>query len=273
MTDAPADERPDGIAQRVLDDGTPEHLLREEPLVLDVGGDTLVTMRTPGDDEHLAVGFLLSEGVIRTAASVTDCQFTPGDAAAGTADTLHVRLEGHTGDREPRTGRLTRTHEIRSSCGLCGLANLDDLLDDLPPLLPALPRLTPAAIAAIRDHLVDQQTHFRTTGASHAAAICGEQGTLLALGEDVGRHNALDKAIGRAARGGAELARCVAMLSGRAGFDLVLKCLRVRIPVILSVSAASAQSFDLCQSAGATLVGFVRPDRQRVYLSGGRLGS
>ena len=89
--------------------------------------------------------------------------------------------------------------------------------------------------------------------------------------EDVGRHNALDKAIGQAMRAGGELSTAIALLSGRAGFDLVLKCLRLRMPVILSISAASALSFDVCQAAGATLIGFLREDRMKVYCANSRL--
>jgi len=259
---------PAGVAHRPLDDGSIDGLIREEPLVIDVGGQTVLTMRTPGNDEDLAVGFLLSEGVIASAAAVTDISWQAGDPESLRADTLTAHIDATTAKVE---GRLTRTHEIRSSCGICGLAHPDALLDELPPLLPGVPRIRREQIDEWRRRFELLQPNFAATGAAHGAAIFSADGTIWALGEDVGRHNALDKAIGAAARAGHDLSLGIAMLSGRAGFDLVLKCLRVRLPVILSVSAASALSFDLCNAAGATLVGFVRPDRMTVYCSGGRL--
>ncbi len=257
-----------GTAERILDDGSPEVLIREEPLSIEVGGESVLTMRTPGADEELATGFLMTEDVIQSPADIEHADWQAGDPAALRADTIRLRLRSAA--TAPR-GRLTRTHEIRPSCGLCGFANPEELLEDLPALLPAAPRLTAAAASALVARLPAVQPHFAATGASHSAAVFAADGTLWGSGEDVGRHNALDKAIGAAARAQHELARGIAVLSGRAGFDLVLKCLRVRIGVVLSVSAASAQSFDLCRAAGATLAGFVREGRMRVYLDGGRL--
>ncbi len=269
MPEPPSDRAlPIGVTARTLEDGSSEHFLREEPLVIDVGGEPVLTMRTPGDDEHLALGFLLSEGIVGHPAAVTAFAFVDGDPERSLADTITVHVEAS--GLGPR-GRLTRTHEIRSSCGLCGLANPEELLDDLPPLLPGVPRLELARIDELRRRFEALQLTFNSTGAAHAAALFGGDGALWGKGEDVGRHNALDKAIGSAARAGHDLARGIAMLSGRAGFDLVLKGLRLRIPIILSVSAASAQSYDLCRAAGATLVGFVRPGRVRVYLASSRL--
>ena len=116
-----------------------------------------------------------------------------------------------------------------------------------------------------------RQSLFAATGGSHGALVATGDGRVWGHGEDVGRHNALDKAIGQAARSGADLGAAIAILSGRAGFDLVVKCLRVRIPIVVSVSAPSALAFDLCEAAGATLVGFARGDRLQVYTGAGRL--
>ena len=259
---------PPGTTNRKLVGDVEDVLIREEPLVIEVAGRTVLTMRTPGDDADLAIGFLLSEGVIESVGAVGEVRLVPGDAEALEPDSAVVQV--HAAGELVRS-RLSRTHEVRSSCGICGLANPDQLLDDLPPLLPGVPRLPHALIESLRQRFEALLPHFSATGASHGAVLFGADGTVWSQGEDVGRHNALDKAIGVAARAGRNLSHGIAMLSGRAGFDLVLKCLRMRIPVILSVSAPSAQSFDLCRAAGATLIGFVRAGRSRVYTDGGRL--
>ena len=151
------------------------------------------------------------------------------------------------------------------------MTDVDAILEETPPLLPRSPRLARDRIPKLLEQFEQLQVQFRATGACHGAGLFTPDGELLGHGEDVGRHNALDKAIGVAVRSGHELARAVALLSGRAGFDLVLKCLRLRIAIILSVSAPSAMSFDMCKAAGATLVGFVRQGRHKVYWDSGRL--
>ena len=268
LSDDP-DTDPPAALRRDLADGTHDLLVREEPLWIEVHGDRLLTMRTPGHDADLAVGFLLAEGVIAASTQVTGIEELTGDGPKLLPDTVRITL------RDPKAarveGRLTRTHEIRPSCGVCGLVDADQLLDELPPLLPGVPRVRAGSIPRRRADFLATQTLFRATGACHGAALFGPDGALWGSGEDVGRHNALDKAIGMAARAGHPLAHATAMLSGRAGFDLVLKCLRLRIGVILSVSAPSALAYDLCKSAGATLIGFVREDRAQVYCDAGRM--
>ncbi len=266
----PSEDLP-GAHRRRLDDGSEDQLIREDPLLIQIEDQQLVTMRTPGDDEALATGFLLTEGVIDSPLQVTSTHLVPEDREAQTPDTIHLRVAP--GLRQRVAGRLARTHEIRSSCGLCGLSDPDELLEDLPPLLTGVPRLDEATITTCRERFEAEQTLFRATGACHAAALFGHDGELWALHEDVGRHNALDKVIGQCARERRDLTHAIAFLSGRAGSDLVLKCLRVRIGVILSVSATSALSFDMCKAAGATLIGFVRENRIKVYLQGGRMHS
>ncbi|HLU39670.1 MAG TPA: formate dehydrogenase accessory sulfurtransferase FdhD [Planctomycetota bacterium] len=257
------------IFRRTLADGSDDELIREEPLLIAAGGAEVLTMRTPGRDEDLALGFLLSEGVIPSAAAVTGMHATPGDPAARTPDRIDVALTGV--DAAHVRGRLTRTHEIRTSCGACGLTDVDTLLEGAPPCLAGVPKVTHALLQRLRADFEARQELFARTGACHGAALYDGHGTLLGFAEDVGRHNALDKAIGQAARGGAALRRAIALLSGRAGYDLVLKCLRLGVPVILSVSAPSALGFDLCHAAGATLVGFLRQDRAKVYTGAERI--
>ncbi|MBL8729133.1 MAG: formate dehydrogenase accessory sulfurtransferase FdhD [Planctomycetes bacterium] len=264
-----ASEPPDGAARRQLATGRDDLLVREEPLLLVVHGQQLLTMRTPGRDEDLALGFLLGEGIVAAAADVASMRAVPGDADAQRADELQVTLRT---EPDPLArSRLARTHEIRSSCGACGLADAQTILEATPPLLPGVPRVQSALVHRLVDELRARQVLFAATGGCHGALVAAADGTVLGFGEDVGRHNALDKAIGQAARAGADLTRAVAILSGRAGFDLVVKCLRVRLPVVVSVSAPSALAFDLCQSAGATLVGFARGARHEVYCGGERL--
>ncbi len=258
-----------GYFVRRLSDGSEDRLVREEPLLIQVADHSVLTMRTPGDDLHLAVGFLLSEGVIDAAADVTEHRFLPGDTQKLRADTIVLHLAN--ADRVRIEGRLTRTHEIRSSCGICGLTDADELLESTTPLLPGVPQVTRDLLQQLRQRFEASQSLFRATGACHAAAVFGADGRIWGLGEDVGRHNALDKAIGHAATAGHDLRLGIVLLSGRAGSDLVFKCLRLGIPVILSVSATAALSFDLCQAAGATLVGFLRADRMKVYCDGGRI--
>ncbi len=260
---------PHGAVERDLGGGETDRLVREEPLLISVREQSVLTMRTPGDDENLAIGFLLSEGVLTDVAQATSIDTEPGDPEQLQPDVVRIGLARAAAARI--AGRLTRTHEIRSSCGICGLVDADELLEDTLPLLSGVPRLARASIPTMFEEFGRRQSLFAATGASHAAAICDADGLVLGFGEDVGRHNALDKAIGAAARDGHDLSHGIALLSGRAGFDLVLKCMRVRIPIVASVSAASALSFDLCQSAGATLVGFVRGERLKVYCDGGRL--
>lgn len=255
--------------RRTLADGSEDELIREEPLLIAAGGGEVLTMRTPGADEDLALGFLLSEGAIASLAPVERVACTAGDLQSLTPDRVDVTLRGV--DVARLRGRLTRTHEIRSSCGACGLADVDALLDETKPCLPGVPRLPRATMQTLRADFERRQTAFQSTGACHGAALYEADGRLLGFGEDVGRHNALDKAIGAAARRGESFATAIAFLSGRAGYDLVLKCLRLGIPIVLSVSAPSALGYDLCRTAGCTLVGFLRPNRYKVYTDTGRL--
>jgi FdhD protein len=196
-------------------------------------------------------------------------QFHAGAEDQQRADELHIALA-----KPPdavTAGKLQRTHEIRSSCGVCGLADPQQILEGTPPLLPGVPAVSPALLARLSALLQGQQPLFTATGACHGAVIVDADGAMLGHGEDVGRHNALDKAIGMAAAAGCDFTRAIAVLSGRAGYDLVTKCLRVRLPVIASVSAPSALAFDLCHAAGATLLGFLRGRTVKVYCDGGRL--
>lgn len=261
-----------GLAQTPVDGGF-EWVIREEPLLLEVDGERVLTMRTPGEDEALALGFLLGEGVIASVDDVREIERVPAraDRPEAAVDVVRVRL------RDPArakgsSGLLARAHEIRASCGLCGRTSGEGLTKGLAPLEPGVPRVKKDSLLAMVAALTAKQERFKKTGGCHAAGIFSARGDLLAVAEDVGRHNALDKAIGIAARERRDFNEAVLILSGRGGFELLLKALRVGIAVTASVSAASSLAIEIADEAGATLVGFVRPAQPlRVYADDGRL--
>ncbi len=271
---------PAGADERRLADGQRDALVREEPLVLQIDGESLVTMRTPGHDLDLALGFVLSEGLAASSTDVVRLDFRkgiplnePGRGPQGEivlADRVHVGIRG--GVPPARRGVLLRQQEVRPSCGICGIEDFGELVA-ATNLQTGLPKVTSRELEARLGRLRGEQRLFDATGGCHAAALFHEDGTLLGFGEDVGRHNALDKAIGAAARTNADLQRSVALLSGRAGYELVAKLLRVGCPFIVSISAASALAFDLCRESGATLVGFARSADCKVYCDDGRFES
>ncbi len=258
---------------RRLRDGARDVLVREEPLVLDFGARTLVTMRSPGQEEELVLGFLLGEGLIDSLDEVQALRFRKGHARSeASVDAVPDRMVIETkneicGDKE---ALLSRMQELRPSCGLCGITELETLVPEHRPLRAGHPPLTRATLSKLLAEFKDRQKLFHVTGGSHAAAIYDEAGSCLGFGEDIGRHNALDKAIGAAAKTAAEFKSSTAILSGRAGYELVAKLLRVGCPCICSLSAASSLSFDLCRDAGATLIGFAARDEPRIYWDEGR---
>ena len=265
----PPETPPEGSARRRRADGVEDLLVREEPLLLQFAGRDLLTMRTPGADEDLALGFLLSEGLISSADKVTGFRFERGDPEALRADVLQIELASDL--RHEVQSRLNRTHEIRSSCGVCGMTDADAILEELPPLLPGTVRVTKAQVKEAVARARALQPTFLATGACHGAVLFAEDLDVLGQGEDVGRHNALDKALGQVARAGHDPARSFAVLSGRAGYDLVVKCLRLRVPLIAAVGAPSVLGHDLCHAAGATLLGFAGRDEPAVHCDGGHL--
>ena len=244
-----------------------DRLAVEEPLELRIGAETFaLTMRTPGDDHDLAVGFLLSEGVIAGAEEVLDVRACP-DAGAG-PNTVQVVIAGSP-SAAPR--RLT----VTSACGVCGSASVDAVRARLPlDVAGDALRLDPAALAALPGRLRERQTAFARTGGLHAAAAVDAAGTLVCVREDVGRHNAVDKVVGWAARAGLlPLRSHVLLVSGRASFELVQKALLAGMPALAAVSAPSSLAVDLARSAGMTLVGFLRGDSMTVYTGAERIAA
>lgn len=254
-----------GASRRTLVGGESDRLVAEAPLALVVDGARVVTIRTPtGDDEAWARGFLVGEGIVARPDDVLALR-----AGVGEDGIVELRAEVRDGDAR----RLARAHEIRPSCGLCGSFGGEGLSIDGPTPVAGRPRVSLAAVAAMVEDMTRDQAVFKATGACHAAALYAASGRRLSLGEDVGRHNAVDKALGQALMAGhaAEIERAVGILSGRAGFELVAKLIRAGLPIIASVSAPTALAFDLCKEAGTTLLGFVREGRGRVYWDAGRI--
>ncbi|MEV6314498.1 formate dehydrogenase accessory sulfurtransferase FdhD [Streptomyces sp. NPDC051776] len=254
----------------------PDTLVAEEPLEIRLNGRPLaVTMRTPGDDFPLAAGFLVSEGVIGSAeelANIVYCagatvEAPPATAGAGsnTYNVVDVRLAP--GVPAPAI-TLERNVYTTSSCGLCGKASLDAVrttarwpIADSPPV-----RVEPALLSALPDRLRAAQRVFDRTGGLHAAGLFSAEGELLDLREDVGRHNAVDKLIGRALQSGSlPLSRSILVVSGRASFELAQKAVMAGVPVLAAVSAPSSLAVDLAVETGLTLVGFLRGSSMNVY--------
>ncbi|GAA1511209.1 formate dehydrogenase accessory sulfurtransferase FdhD [Streptomyces albidochromogenes] len=246
----------------------PDTLVAEEPLEIRLGGKPLaITMRTPGDDFALAAGFLVSEGVLGAAEEVRSIVYCAGATADGVNTYNVVDVQLAPGVPVPDI-TLERNVYTTSSCGLCGKASLDAVrttarfpIADTPPV-----RLTPGLLAGLPDRLRAAQQVFDRTGGLHAAALFSEEGELLDVREDVGRHNAVDKLVGRALTDGRlPLSRAVLLVSGRASFELAQKAVMAGIPVLAAVSAPSSLAVDLAAETGLTLVGFLRGPHMNVY--------
>src|SRR2546421_5161171 len=223
----------------------------EEPLEIRVNGRAIaVTMRTPGHDEELALGFLVSEGFTPTKAAV------PADLAANTiaAEAADVDFD-----------RLERNFYTSSSCGVCGKGALEAVAVEAPRVESDL-QLDAALVAALPDRLRAAQPAFEATGGLHATGLFDERGELLCLREDVGRHNAMDKVIGWAFRERRlPLADAILCVSGRLSFELVQKAAVAGCPLLVAVGAPSSLAVDLARDRGITLCGFVRDGRVNVY--------
>lgn len=243
----------------------------EEPLEIRIAGDPVaVTLRTPGDDHRLALGFLFCEGIIRggeDVGTVAHCG-RPGDEGYGNAiDVIPAPGAKVELERVETTRRGTLT---TAACGVCGRRTVDDLFDRCGALPPG-PTVPASLLGESTARLRDVQRVFERTGGTHAAAVLDVNGELLHGFEDIGRHNAVDKVVGAlvlrglsAARGGSAgtppegEAPAILVVSGRASFEMVQKAAMARIPIVASVSAASSLAIDLAQRVGITLATFVR---------------
>ena len=246
----------------------------EAPLEIRVGGRPLViTMRTPGHDEELAAGFLYAEGVLTSGDQIVSIRTETGSGVSdpqelaagkvGSGDRVLVELRG-----APDPGavqRAQRDFRATAACGVCGKESLEDLDQALPPI--AQVECATDLLDNLPERMRPHQTLFEATGGIHAAGLFRLEGELLCVREDIGRHNAVDKVIGRAVLDGAtSLADRILVVSGRAGFELVQKALKAAIPVMVSVGAASSLAVDMASAAGMMLYSFVGPGRGNLHV-------
>lgn len=252
-----------------------DRLTGEEPLEIRVNGRALaVTMRTPGHDVELALGFLVSEGVITGRDQVRTARYCAGatDEGVNTYNVLDLQVGP---DAHLDHLALERHGVMSSACGVCGKTSIDAVtttssftVDDDPL------RVDAALLSALPDRLREAQQVFDKTGGLHAAGLFdGRTGEALVVREDVGRHNAVDKVVGWALEHEKlPLRGCVLLVSGRAGFELVQKATMAGVPVMAAVSAPSSLAADLAESTGLTLVGFLRGESMVVYARPDRVG-
>jgi FdhD protein len=246
-------------------------LAAEEPLGIRIDGQAVsLTMRTPGDDIDLTAGFLVSEGIIASAADIFSIRICDGQQCGH--DHSDDDEVGNIADVALRPGLtvlpgLRRSFLTSSACGVCGKASIEDLhVPGRFDLFQDRVQVTAAVLAGLPDALREAQRVFDRTGGLHAAGLFTAAGKLLTVREDVGRHNAVDKVVGWALQAGRlPLAGCVLLVSGRASFELVQKAVLAGIPVLAAVSAPSSLAAELAADAGLTLVGFLRGQSMNVY--------
>jgi FdhD protein len=235
---------PDGAVR------TDDQIAVEEPLEIRLDGHPVaVVMRTPGHDEELAAGFLVTEGIISDVTELRKIEPRPEENRV-----LVFLEEGVNVD----LGRLTRHLFTGSSCGLCGKATLEAIFTDFPPVAYHL-EIPDAVLLAAPGKLRDAQGTFDTTGGLHAAGVFSADGRLLVLREDIGRHNAVDKVIGHALRNGIDLNATFLLVSGRLSFEIMQKSLAARIPAVAAISAPSSLAVEFAKNSRQTLIGFLRP--------------
>ena len=257
--------KPDGTCECVTDAVT-----IEEPLEIRIGSDSIATtMRTPGNDEELAAGFLLSEGIVRRCTDLREIALCTLPSSLG--NILNVILAS-TVKFNPTT--VQRFGTISSSCGLCGKASIDFVLQQFPPVQSASRKqITTETLLDLPSRLQMAQGNFAKTGGIHAAGIFDFGGTLLVAREDIGRHNAVDKAIGRMFLDDRlPLGDHLLLVSGRASLEIVQKALAAGIPMVAAISAPSSLAVNFARASNQTLIGFLRPPAFNVYSHVTRVG-
>ncbi len=264
-------------AGRVTASARADLLAGEEPLGIRVDGTALtMTMRTPGDDVELAAGFLVGEAIVRGRDDIAGMKVCDGTSCGHldhTADEIGNIVDVALAAGVAVAAGARRNFMTTSACGVCGKTSIDDIC-----VLPQAPLsadgtvFAPATLAALPGKLREAQRVFSSTGGLHAAGLFSAAGELLAVREDVGRHNAVDKIVGWAVlQDKLPLAGCALLVSGRASFELVQKAVLAGIPLLAAVSAPSSLAAELAEEAGLTLVGFLRGQSMNVYTGANRV--
>lgn len=245
-----------------------DQLAVEEPLEIRVEGKPVaVVMRTPGNDRELAAGWLLSEGVIRGRDDLHDIVLPPG-GDQDKINTVDVMLKEASGFRVEKFSRNVITS---SSCGICGTVTLDAAMRDLPEIVSEL-RVPAELLHTLPSRLSTHQPAFQRTGGLHACALFNSTGALVAVREDVGRHNALDKLAGWALfESRLPLADHILLLSGRVSFEMMQKAFVAGLPLVAAIGAPSSLAVELAVRSGQTLVAFLRGEVLNVYAGGERV--
>ena len=271
-----SDDAPDEVRERRAfkwhDGATRERIEKlaiEEPLEIRLGGRRFtLTMRTPGNDEELAAGFLFAEGFINDASELGEIRRVRGRKGAPEPNAIDIILN------VPADGlrtRLKRNFTISSSCGVCGKTSIDSIRRRVTSPSDSA-RVAPATLLALASKLRDGQRVFAATGGLHGAAIFDLDGAMLAIREDIGRHNAVDKLVGYAlANAMLPLERHLMMVSGRLSFEIVQKAAAAGVPILAAVSAPSSLAVELAEEIGTTLVGFLRDGTFNIYTHPARI--
>jgi FdhD protein len=248
-----------------------DRLAVEEPLEIRLQGKRVaVVMRSPGEDPELAAGFLYTEGILRDPSSVAEVRPIPDPKNPWISNVIDVALRP--GAKFSRRG-WQRNFAASSSCGLCGKLTIESVRRHAPALEDDL-SVSPAILYSLPDRLRAAQSGFDQTGGLHAAGLFDEHGALLAVREDIGRHNAVDKLVGAALFAGEmPLSRRILLVSGRASFEIVQKALMARIPFVAAISAASQLAVELAQGSAMGLAGFLRGRSMNLYAGEFRVNS
>ena len=240
-----------------------DDLTVEEPLEIRIGRKTVATtMRTPGSDEELAAGFLVSEGIIQTPEQIAS--FSRPAAARNRDNIIITTLTEGT---QVKLNSAQRFGTISSSCGICGKESIGAIRQNFAVIESAKDiRIDVETLLLLPSLLREGQSDFARTGGIHAAGVFGLDGTSRFIREDIGRHNAVDKVIGRAfLNRELPLKRCILLVSGRASFEIMQKALSAGIPIVASVSAPSTLAMEFARECNQTLVGFLRPPSFNIY--------
>ncbi|HZL71792.1 MAG TPA: formate dehydrogenase accessory sulfurtransferase FdhD [Planctomycetota bacterium] len=257
------------IVKGVTHAEAPDELAVEEPLEIRIDDESIaVTMRTPGDDFELAAGFLRTEGIFTEPSQIGAMRFCGEETNPAYRNIINVTPSP---DMRLDLGRLKRNFYATSSCGVCGKAAIENIRTEAKPIVGKF-RVKLDVFYRLGTAMRSAQTVFEKTGGLHAAGLFDLHGALIELREDIGRHNATDKVIGRMFLDGKlPLDKHLLMVSGRASFEIMQKALMAGIPIVCAVSAPSSLAVEFARESGMTLVGFLRADQFNVYSGAERI--